>query len=111
MPRRSGASPRFLATLYELQGGICPICGAPMIDGQTTIDHVRPKRGKRARHGLYQNALATHWRCNNQKGDREPTGCELIWLAAVNARLAVEPWRMPLSPDTPTLAAVWPRDR
>ena len=37
--------------------------------------------------GNDRNRVAMHSHCNHRKANREPNGCELIWLAAVNARL------------------------
>lgn len=81
---------RFRVLLRRLQGKICPICGEHM-EGQsvTTIDHVIPKsRGGPDRLG---NFLCTHKPCNARKADRMPTGCELVWLLAVNNRLGHGP--------------------
>ena len=119
-PRRrirltSGHRVRFADALGEAQGWLCPICGQPMDPNLApSVDHVHPRRGKQARTGLYRNALGTHFWCNNAKGDREPTGCELIWLAAVNARLGVGYTRMRAVltlPPSPTLADLWPESR
>jgi hypothetical protein len=49
-----------------------------------SVDHVWPRR---FRFGLIGNQLIAHQLCNNRKGDREPTACEIIWLHAVNAQL------------------------
>lgn len=51
---------------------------------RASIDHVVP----RALGGLNEgNIVAVHLRCNGRKGGRMPTGCELVVLAWVNARL------------------------
>lgn len=56
---------------------------------EPTEDHVIPKsRNGRDKLG---NIVAMHSACNNAKGDDKPTGCELIWLLAVNCRLRVGP--------------------
>lgn len=52
-----------------------------------STDHVYPKSSNV---GLQPNTVAAHIRCNSLKGNRMPTGCELIWLEAVNARLGRE---------------------
>jgi len=108
---------RFVLTLAEHQGWTCPICGRaleqPSRRGQQTglsIDHVWPRLGSEGRTGLYGNALATHAICNNAKGARVPTGCEIIWLTFVNAKMDLEPhprtWHT--LGRTPTLADLWP---
>lgn len=81
--------------LYLAQRGTCAICGLPMLDhvdhrkgdGGYTIEHVRPliERGSL----LLGNIVTAHYLCNFDKGQRLPTGCEMIWLAAVNARLGI----------------------
>lgn len=81
--------------LLQLQGGICAICGTPMNDGThwgaATNDHVIPKSaGGQDRLG---NLVAAHRSCNMRKGSDRPSGCELVWLLAVNNRLGVEPMR------------------
>jgi 5-methylcytosine-specific restriction endonuclease McrA len=107
----------YLQQLVEHQGGICPLCGGSLYLGGLSVDHVWPRRG--AGRGMKYNLVAAHQRCNHRKGDRLPTGCELVWLTAVNARLGIELWRqadrdpavarevrdrVPL----PTLADRWP---
>lgn len=81
--------------LSRHQGGLCAICGKEMDDGtylrQSTLDHVIAKAiGGPDRLG---NMVAAHRGCNNRKGSNPPTGCQLIWLLAVNNRLGVEPLR------------------
>ena len=86
--------------LIRVQGNICGGCGKPMKlkkdckvhdDDRPTTDHVLP----RGRGGMdaFGNVIAMHEACNNMKGDDMPTGCELIWLIAVNCRLGVEPMK------------------
>lgn len=112
MSSRARQRQRTLAEqLAELQGGLCPICGQPLESEPLSVDHVWPRRGKQGRTGLHRNALATHHWCNNAKGDRRPTGCEIVWLAAINARLGFDPWEQLVAiepPPTPTLADLWP---
>lgn len=87
------------ARLARLQGGLCALCGMPMLLSARfgtrkgrSIDHTWPRnragpRGPRkAPTGIFGNKVAAHGQCNSTKGDRAPTGCELIWLMAVNAR-------------------------
>lgn len=88
------------AALWFAQHGICPLCGDLMPhdddeDGPddrqmvASIEHVIPRSlGGFNRLGNY---VATHRGCNRARGDAPPTGCLLVWLLAVNARLCVEP--------------------
>jgi 5-methylcytosine-specific restriction endonuclease McrA len=78
--------------MREAQTGLCTICGgrlAPERSGHTKLtasrDHTYPK----ARYGMGNqgNMTLTHAGCNAEKSDRDPTGCEVIWLHAVNARM------------------------
>lgn len=73
--------------LVREQDGLCAICGQPMRQGDRNIDHVWP-RGAGGYHGL-GNLVAAHFDCNNRKGHQLPTGCEIIQLVAVCARLDV----------------------
>lgn len=83
------------AKLRRAQGGICPLCSSELRGSfrsaadRPTLDHVFP----RVRNGpsAKGNYLTVHVGCNQSKGGREPFPCELIWLAAVNARLGY-PW-------------------
>ncbi len=82
--------------LHEAQGGICPGCGQPIYMDVyknrpfgCTIDHCIPLSRNGA--DLVGNLLAMHKRCNEHKGNRMPTGCEIIFLIAVNSRLGVGP--------------------
>lgn len=95
--RRGGTDPD-LAIIAKLQAQRCILCGErfdlslPRVglgivnEMIATIEHVIPRaRGGRQR----GNKLVTHRRCNALKADAMPNGCELIWLAAVNARLGL----------------------
>jgi 5-methylcytosine-specific restriction endonuclease McrA len=83
--------------LHAYQGSVCALCGLTVRRGQWsgmgrelgTIDHVVPRSLKG--HEGFGNIVLAHRGCNNDKADRLPTGCELIWLLAVNARARVEP--------------------
>ena len=97
MPRQKLFKVR-LERLIFVQGNLCAGCGKPMLRAgerarthadMPTEDHVLP----RTMYGVDRlgNLVAMHWACNNAKGDDRPTGCELIWLLAVNNRLGVEP--------------------
>lgn len=86
---------RLIERLVAAQGRICPTCDDwlefdPEFDIahplRPSVDHVIPRsRGG----GHLGNQLAMHRECNCAKGNRLPTGCERIWLAAVNARLGL----------------------
>jgi hypothetical protein len=80
------------------QRSICAACCAhlPSVRRLTrhhpdypTFDHVVP----RSKGGgcTLDNGLLKHRRCNQAKGDRPPSGCDLIWLAAVAAQLSRRP--------------------
>jgi 5-methylcytosine-specific restriction endonuclease McrA len=79
--------------LWEAQGKICFLCGEKMYpvshtraDRGWSMDHVRPaSKG----HSRVRNVLLAHSKCNREKDDREPTGCELLLLEAVNAKLTI----------------------
>lgn len=73
--------------LAEAQRHRCGICGGPF-HGTLTIDHVIPPARGGGNNG---NRVRAHESCNGLKGDRWPTGCELIMLAATNAVLASIP--------------------
>lgn len=84
-----------LRLLVEAQNHMCAICGGHLVrrvqkteaHWGPSVDHVIPvSRGGPDRLGNY---LAAHIRCNTEKADRWPTGCELILLMAVNAKLGV----------------------
>jgi hypothetical protein len=84
-----------MQTLVRLQLGICPFCDLWLeFDPEfgmshplrPSIDHVVPRnRGGRS----LGNKLVMHRECNSAKGSRLPNGCELVWLAAVNAHLGL----------------------
>ncbi|WP_420822459.1 HNH endonuclease [Sphingomonas crocodyli] len=84
---------RQLVKIYAAQGGICAGCGmsVPDIDDQRrshpdapTFDHVT----SRAQGGTYHtlNGVMKHRRCNEDRGDRQPTGCDLIWQALIEVK-------------------------
>ncbi len=75
--------------LAHIQGGRCYLCGGMMRERSSpTRDHVLPRA-----HGGKDggNVLAAHSVCNNKKADRMPFPCEVLYLEAVNERLA---WSM-----------------
>jgi hypothetical protein len=88
---RGGQSP-VLHRITKAQGGACSLCGEPLrLDAevsfarQATIDHVVPRFLGGDNNG---NRLVAHRACNSRKSATPPTGCEIVLLAAVNARLA-----------------------
>lgn len=95
MSRSDAPFPRSVhRLLLRLQRGLCAGCAGPATQFNCSVDHVIPVRLK-GFHG-FGNLVAMHGWCNRAKGGRPPTGCELIWLMAVNARLGVGPqtWRV-----------------
>lgn len=79
--------------LYAAQEGICALCGRPL-EGpgpKHSLDHVIPHAlgGKNA----LGNLVLSDDLCNRRKANDQPTGCEMVMLLAVNARLGVEPTR------------------
>lgn len=76
------------AALVAAQGALCAICGQPMRE-KASIDHVIP-HALGGKHGL-GNFVATHGECNGDKTNDVPTGCEMIWLLMVNAKLGARP--------------------
>lgn len=97
---------QFCWKLRELQGGLCALCAKALSPNQMTVDHVWPRAVHRNRQ---RNHVAAHYACNHAKGGRLPTGCELIWLDAVNARRG-EPLTPPSPqlPPLPSFADLWP---
>lgn len=80
------------------QADICAGCGAHLPSGKRlpplhpcfpTFDHVIPrsKGGERT----LANGLLKHQRCNQERGHKPPTGCDLVWLDLVRTRLAGRP--------------------
>lgn len=86
--------------IIDIQGNCCLLCGTPLsvVNPHTgfryniyskrrpTYEHVVPRARGGVNHG---NRLVAHKFCNEAKADRMPTGCELVWLAVVNARLQI----------------------
>lgn len=77
--------------LYHAQGGRCAICGKPLPESiyEGSIDHVIPHAlgGKDG----YGNIVLAHRECNGEKTNDVPTGCEMVWLLMVNAKIGVTP--------------------
>ena len=87
--------PKMMERMIHAQGGICPMCLGemryrpdlpPYHPARATFDHVVPRHKGGGNVG---NRIAAHLACNREKGCRLPTGCELVWLIAVNARLGL----------------------
>lgn len=81
--------------IWEAQGKHCSVCGERMVPKTGshpargwTIDHVYNRASNR--YFADGNKLVCHSACNQRKADRDPTGCELILLHLVNARLGFE---------------------
>jgi len=81
--------------LHWAQGGLCATCGLPMgwsgsgrsksSPSYPTFDHVDPASlgGRRT----VANGLLRHRVCNEMRGNRRPTGCDMIWFDQNLARL------------------------
>lgn len=85
---------RMIDRIAMAQDMLCAGCCEPLDldtddqEGRASLDHVVPRsRGG----GNERNLVAMHRRCNGLKDNRMPTGCELIWLDAVNVRLFPTP--------------------
>jgi 5-methylcytosine-specific restriction endonuclease McrA len=84
---------RLIERMAAIQLYRCILCGRdidfeahPNADAAPSFDHVVPKtRGG----GNVGNRLAAHRRCNTEKSNDLPNGCEILWLAVVNAKLGV----------------------
>jgi 5-methylcytosine-specific restriction endonuclease McrA len=93
--KRKAGRRQKIAVLRKAQRERCGACGrrVPPLDvycapaNRPTLDHVVPRAagGK----GILGNLLVMHHHCNALKADRRPTGCELLILAAANARLGL----------------------
>jgi hypothetical protein len=82
---------RMVELLDQAQFDRCGICGKALLHGRgrkkRNLEHVWPK----GLGGLDEpgNLLTAHVRCNAEKGDRPPTGCQIIMLIAVCERLDI----------------------
>lgn len=72
--------------LFKAQDGRCYLCPDAMRRRTATSDHVTPRIAGGRWAG---NMLLAHRLCNQRKGERLPHPCEVIYLAAINARLGV----------------------
>lgn len=77
--------------LHAAQEGRCGLCGEMMTRPAVacSIDHVIPRSLEGA--DGFGNLLLCHGECNGRKTNDAPTGCEMVFLLAVNARLGVLP--------------------
>lgn len=82
--------PKGVMELIRVQDFRCAYCRkALLMNGDRrsprapTLDHVRPRANGHSRVG---NVVVVHKRCNERKGHRPPTGCELLTLETVNAK-------------------------
>jgi hypothetical protein len=104
---------KLIGVLWKHQGAVCAICAKPMAarcrmksSNRLSVDHVFPLDRRHLRSGTFRriffmsekaarrggfNYVCAHAKCNSEKGNRHPTGCELIWLQAVNARRGYDP--------------------
>lgn len=56
---------------WEQQKGICAICHEKLAWGDTTADHVKPRKmGGSERDDRQENLRAVHWRCNTERGSQ-----------------------------------------
>jgi hypothetical protein len=93
-----------LMGLWRAQGKVCAVCGVGMIP----VHYLHPKRGWSIEHvypqGRYHfynegNRLLSHLECNHRKGERDPTGCEVLLLYATNAVMGTKLREKPLLLD------------
>lgn len=84
--------------LILAQGSLCAICGKAITENdrdsenmRPSLDHVIPRD---MAGGNLLNLVVAHNQCNRMKANDLPTGCEVIWLLAVNARLRQLPAAM-----------------
>ena len=98
MTKRSRNYRRVLqvARLREAQGTRCAGCGLPTPppeaqsrhdDSAPTFDHVLP-RSLGGTNGTH-NGIMKHRRCNRERGDHPPTGCDLVWQLVVWAKVVI----------------------
>lgn len=87
-------------TLNGAQDGLCALCGHEMLEElrNRSIDHTIPRSlGGKDDLG---NLVLSHKECNGAKSNDIPTGCEMVWLLAINARLGVHPQHFPSTKDS-----------
>lgn len=82
-----------LLALFHAQRGRCAGCGNMIRQAfgnlddplAPSFDHLRPRSVGGTAH--IRNGLLKHRSCNGARGDRPPSGCDLIWHSAVQLRL------------------------
>lgn len=87
--RRDAKVRPLMQHLAQEQDNACSLCGEPLDFAATgplapTYEHVMPRSKGGANH---RNRLVAHRRCNANKSDSLPTGCEILLLDAVNTRV------------------------
>jgi 5-methylcytosine-specific restriction endonuclease McrA len=79
-----------LKLMIETQNGVCILCNQRLVidfalrsdhPDRPSFDHVVSKAKGGQDRG---NRIAVHRQCNSIKSNRDPTGCELIWLMVIN---------------------------
>ena len=81
---------KLMTLMIATQQNQCILCGGHLeINKELRSDHpLRPSFDhvvSKSKGGLDRgNRIAAHRHCNSIKSDRDPTGCELIWLEVVN---------------------------
>ena len=87
-----------LRALRWAQRSLCAGCGEHVPSSSRlkrydpaypTFDHVTTRSTGGGR--TLGNGLLKHQRCNQQCANRAPTGCDLVWLEFVTARLSMRP--------------------
>lgn len=97
------------------QRDICAACGCLVPSRKRldryhpdypTFDHVIPRQSGGGR--ALANGLLKHQRCNQQRGNKPPTGCDQLWLDLVQARLSGRPqsFKSTFAGGAPNLASV-----
>lgn len=96
MGREAGATWRRKQRLWQAQGGLCAYCFQPLVFSEDRLGYRRPPQRPTEDHvwprsrykGLDRNRVLVHaWPCNEEKGHRDPTGCELLALDWVWTRM------------------------
>lgn len=81
------AARRFI--LFCAQEGMCMICALVLSPHDASVDHIVPMfLGGDDEDGNY---ALVHRLCNSVKANDEPTGCELVWMFSINARIGANP--------------------
>lgn len=87
IPHKTLVARRFV--LFAAQEGICMICALSLAPQEATVDHIVPLfLGGDDEDGNY---ALVHKPCNSAKSNDEPTGCELVWMFSINARIGANP--------------------